>query len=229
MTANDPSLRLRAALAAGTDPRPDRVPELIRRCGEEPDFFVRDMLTWALTRHPVEQTVPLLLVELESPVPQARSQALHTLSKIGDARAWPAITDEMLHDPDDEVARTAWRTAAGSVPAGDEEDLARRLVPQLGRGDREMRLSLARAFAGLGASAESVLLEVLADAPAEMVPEAAGGDADEAPAGSAMEADRRLHAVVALLLIRDPEAGFDAAIADAEQLIARGEELGSGA
>lgn len=118
MSHPDPSPRLRAALAAGTDPDPQRVPELIRRCAEEPDFFVRDMLTWALTRHPDEATVPLLLEELGSPIPQARAQALHTLSKIGDARAWPAITDAMLHDADDEAARTAWRTAAGLVPPG---------------------------------------------------------------------------------------------------------------
>ncbi len=85
----DASLRLRAALAAGSDPMPADVPVLIAHCGTEPDFFVRDMLTWALTCHPADRTVPLLLTELGSPNPQACAQALHTLSKIGDARAWP--------------------------------------------------------------------------------------------------------------------------------------------
>lgn len=198
LAAPDPSARLQAALTAGTHPRPGDVPALIRRCEREPDFFVRDMLTWALTRHPSDATVPLLLAELGSRVPQARSQALHTLSKLGDARAWPAITDGMLHDPDDEVARTAWRTAAALVPAGDEAALAGRLATQLGRGDREMQRSLARAFVEFGAAAEPVLRE------------AARRGARAA----------RLHAAVAVALIRDPELGFEAALHDAEQDLA---------
>lgn len=198
LSAPDPSARLQAALTAGTHPRPGDATALIRRCGREPDFFVRDMLTWALTRHPRDTTVPLLLAELGSPIPQARAQALHTLSKIGDARAWPAITDEMLHDADDEAARTAWRTAAALVPVGGEAELAGRLVAALGRGDREMQRSLARAFVELGAAAEPVLREA----------ERRGARAV------------RLHAAVAVALIRDPEAGFEAALHDAEQDLA---------
>jgi Ni2+-binding GTPase involved in maturation of urease and hydrogenase len=43
---------------------------------------------------------------------------LHTLSKIGDKRAWAWITRDMLHDTDDEVARTAWRVHLETVHAG---------------------------------------------------------------------------------------------------------------
>ena len=50
--AQDTNTRLQAALAAGTDPTPQDVGALIAQCATEPDFFVRDMLTWALTRHP---------------------------------------------------------------------------------------------------------------------------------------------------------------------------------
>lgn len=82
------SVRLRAALAVGTAPDPRFVDKLVERCGIEPEFFVRDMLTWALTRHPVSMTLPALLREVRSERAQARSQALHTLSKIGDGRAW---------------------------------------------------------------------------------------------------------------------------------------------
>ncbi|MGW2111299.1 hypothetical protein ACWCPL_32765, partial [Streptomyces sp. NPDC001948] len=46
------SVRLRAALAVGTAPDPRYVDTLVERCAIEPEFFVRDMLTWALTRHP---------------------------------------------------------------------------------------------------------------------------------------------------------------------------------
>ena len=62
----------------------ERVAVPIERCGIEPDFYVRDMLTWALARQPVSITMPLLLEQAKSTVVQARSQALHTLSKIGD-------------------------------------------------------------------------------------------------------------------------------------------------
>ncbi|MFD0890922.1 HEAT repeat domain-containing protein, partial [Streptosporangium algeriense] len=105
------SVRLRAAMAIGTAPDPRFVGKLIERCAIEPEFYVRDMLTWALTRHPASVTVPALLQELHSERAQARSQALHTLSKVGDRRTWPAITRALLTDSDDEVARSAWRAA----------------------------------------------------------------------------------------------------------------------
>src|SRR5687768_11562957 len=79
----DPSVRLRAALAVGTTPDLRAVAALIERCAVEPEFYVREMLTWALTRHSPSTTVPRLVAELRSEHAQARSQALHTLSKIG--------------------------------------------------------------------------------------------------------------------------------------------------
>lgn len=142
----DVSVRLQAALAAGTSPDPAQLDALVERCGVEPDFFVRDMLTWAVIRQPAP--LARVLRELDSEIPQARSQALHTLSKLGDG--WSAITRELLHDPDDEVARTAWRTAVGLVPAGGRAALAAELLQELGRGDRDVRLSLSRALVELG-------------------------------------------------------------------------------
>src|SRR3569833_1873353 len=118
------STRLQAALAVGTRADLALTDALVARCAIEPDFFVRDMLTWALTRLPAETTVPVLLAQLRSGRPQARSQALHTLSKIGDRTAWPAITPALLGDPGDEVERSAWRAAVALVPDGDREELA---------------------------------------------------------------------------------------------------------
>src|SRR5579863_10238180 len=140
LAAGDASTRLKAALTIGSNPEPDLVDTLIARCAIEPDFYVRDMLTWALTRLPSEITVPRLLAELSSDRAQARSQALHTLSKIKDSGAWPAITRSLLRDPDDEVARSAWRAAVVLVPAGQEKHLAEELAAQFGRGDREVQL-----------------------------------------------------------------------------------------
>lgn len=149
--ANDnASIRLRAALAIGSNPESELIDALIERCSIEPDFFVRDMLTWALIRFPAELTIPRLLVELHSDLPQARSQALHTLSKIKDASTWPAITQSLLRSADEEVAKSAWRAAVVLVPAGQEMALAEELAVQLGRGGREMQLSLSRALVALG-------------------------------------------------------------------------------
>lgn len=91
LAVGDGSTRLKAALAIGANPKPGLVDTLVARCAIEPDFYVRDMLTWALTRFPSKITVPKLLAELGSERAQARSQALHTLSKIKDAGTWPAI------------------------------------------------------------------------------------------------------------------------------------------
>ncbi|MDF2667185.1 MAG: hypothetical protein K0R81_3035 [Microbacterium sp.] len=132
----DASARLEAALAAGTRPDDSYVVELVARCAVESDFFVRDMLTWALTRHDPSRAVEVLLPEVRSEIPQARSQALHTLSKIGDPVAFSTITPAVLRDPHPEVARAAWRTASGLVPEGAQEDLADQLATQFGRGDQ---------------------------------------------------------------------------------------------
>lgn len=49
------SLRLKAALAAGMNPQVEYVEVLVSRCALEPDFFVRDMLTWGLLQHDKQQ------------------------------------------------------------------------------------------------------------------------------------------------------------------------------
>ncbi|MGW6402530.1 HEAT repeat domain-containing protein [Streptomyces sp. NPDC055134] len=194
------SVRLRAALAVGTTPDPIFVDKLIERSAVEPEFFVRDMLTWALTRHPVSLTLPELVREVRSARAQARSQALHTLSKIGDRQAWPAITRALLSDADDEVARSAWRAAVVLVPEGEEPALAAVLATQLGRGEKETQLSLSRALVALG---EVILPALLA---ATMAP------------GSRM----RAHALATQRLLRDPDAGFEFAIEEAKRVVALG-------
>jgi HEAT repeat protein len=163
LAAQNASTRLQAALALGSDPEPGLVDIVIARCAIEPDFYVRDMLTWALTRCPSEVTVPRLVAELRSDGPQARSQALHTLSKIGDRSAFPAITLSLLRDPDDDVARSAWRAAAILVPDERKNELAEALATQFGRGDRDVQLSLSRALVALGAEVVGpILLKAMA-------------------------------------------------------------------
>ncbi|MFB8380048.1 HEAT repeat domain-containing protein [Streptomyces rubiginosohelvolus] len=194
------SVRLGAALAIGSTPDQRFVGPLVERCAVEPEFLVRDMLTWALTRHPVADTLPLLLREVRSERAQARSQALHTLSKVGDARAWPVITRALLTDADDEVARTAWRTAVVLVPEGEEAALAAVLVTQLGRGGQETQLSLSRALVDLGSTVVPAL-----------------DTAKRAP-----DPDVRAHALATERLRNDPDTGFAFALEEAKRVVALG-------
>jgi HEAT repeat protein len=146
----DQSVRLKAALAAGTYPNPDHIKVLIRQCATEGDFFVRDTLSWALMRHDQKTVVEYLKVELHSENTQARSQALHTLSKIGDKENYSLITRDLLLDPDDFVASTAWRSASVLVPESEKPALVELLVTQLGRGDSDTQFGLTRFLCAIG-------------------------------------------------------------------------------
>lgn len=203
LSAADESARLKAALAIGCNPEPGLVDTLVARCAIESNFYVRDMLTWALTRLPSEITLPRLLAELRSERPQARSQALHTLSKIKDAGAWPAITRSLLCDSHDEVARSAWRAAVVLVPDGQKKELAEELAAQFGRGGREVQLSLSRAIVALG---EEVVGPVLRKAKASRHPGV------------------HAHAIATERLLRDPNAASESAVDDAKRILALGEE-----
>ena len=200
LSCESASARLRAALDAGSRPDAAYASVLVERCAAEPDFFVRDMLTWALTRHPPDATVPLLLDQLQSPVPQARSQSLHTLSKIGDPRGWVGVTPELMRDAEVEVARAAWRAAVLLAPAAARADIAAVLATQLGRGDPDVWLSLARAFSVLGDAAKEIL--------------------DVAARRGA--ASPRIHAIVTRRLIDDPDEDFDTARFEAERMVVLG-------
>lgn len=201
LSAESSSIRLQAALAVGSGADAGCTELLVERCAIEPDFFVRDMLSWALTRLPSEIVLPRLHRELCSGCNQARSQALHTLSKIGDKSAWPWITREMLDDPDDGVARTAWSAAVALVPDGEKAFLAEDLVRQLGRGDRGVQRSLSRALINLGDMIEPILER----------------------AAQSLDPRVAAHARATELLRQDPERGFEEAISEARLMLTPGE------
>ena len=201
LSAESSSIRLQAALAVGSGADAGCTELLVERCAIEPDFFVRDMLSWALTRLPSEIVLPRLHRELCSGCNQARSQALHTLSKIGDKSAWPWTTREMLDDPDDGVARTAWSAAVALVPDGEKAFLAEDLVRQLGRGDRGVQRSLSRALINLGDMIEPILER----------------------AAQSLDPRVAAHARATELLRQDPERGFEEAISEARLMLTPGE------
>lgn len=199
LTHEDSSARLQAALTAGTYPDDSQLSALIARFGAEADFFVRDMLTWAVTRHAASAALPLVEAELASPLAQARAQALHTLSKLGEPSRWTAIEPALLHDADAEVARAAWRAAVALVPAGEEARLAARLIAELGRGDAEVQRSLSRALVELGDAAVPALEEVAA----------------------AGKERARVHAVATQALLRDPDSSFAGHLEEAKRAVIR--------
>lgn len=196
--AADASARLQAALTAGIHTDEAYLSTLIDRCAVEPDFYVRDMLTWAITRHDRTRAVDLLLPELRSTNPQARSQALHSLSKIQDPRAWPAITTDLLRDADAEVAKTAWRTAAGLAPESERGALARELGRNFGRGDGELQRSLSRAIAMLGPAADPVVEE----------------------ASESRDPGVRAHALATAHVMANPDDSFETAVEEARRVAA---------
>ena len=193
LTDSESSIRLRATLAAGSHGDSELLEILVDRCAVEPDFFVRDMLTWALTRHPSELTLPLLLAELASDRRQGRSQALHTLSKIGAPSTWTAITRDLLTDEDPDTAQSAWRAAVVLVPEGEEEALAQVLATQLGRGEEDLQRSLSRAMVALG----EVIEPVLEQAARHAAPRVAD------------------HAVATQRLLADPDSAFTVSVGEA--------------
>ncbi|MCC2591925.1 HEAT repeat domain-containing protein [Tessaracoccus sp. OS52] len=193
------NVRLRAALAAGTYPDAAFVEALVERCGVEPDFGVRDMLTWALIHQPHDDVLRQLRVDLHSSYAQARGQALHTLSKLKTPGTWEWLTVDHVHDTDDVVARPAWRAAVALVPDHEVEWLARELVRELGRSDYDAMRSLSRALVDLG-SRTAAQLGPEGPSLVESLLEQAAATSDNLKVQAHAEATLRLH--------RDPTTPF---------------------
>ena len=66
LEAESASARLQTAMAAGLRPKSAYIDILVDRFAVEPDFFVRDTLTWALIQHDrsltLERVVPMIRV-----------------------------------------------------------------------------------------------------------------------------------------------------------------------
>ena len=190
LNSADQSVRLKAALDAGTYPKLEQIEILIAQCSRESDFYVRETLSWALIMHDRDTVVKQLEVELHSEVSQARSQALHTLTKIGDKSNYPLITPELMFDSTDSVAMTAWRAASLLVPDDQLSQLMRILFTQLGRGNAHVQMALSRALCFLG----DVIVEPLQRELKSPQPEI------------------RLHAEITLKLLKSPELQSDFAM-----------------
>lgn len=157
------STRLRAALAVGSDPHLDLSEVLVARYAEEPDFYVREMLTWALIQRPSNALLNELKTQLRNPLPQARAQTLHIFSKLAGfapLEIWNLISEDELHSPDIDVAMAAWRAAVAVAPQDQYPQLVRSLITQLDRAEPAAHKALARAFLSLGQEATAALEEL---------------------------------------------------------------------
>ncbi|ANS79547.1 hypothetical protein SGUI_2151 [Serinicoccus hydrothermalis] len=173
----DPTIRQRAAVHLGTLGDDAQSAELVALLVAEPDFFVRETLTWAVCRHP-QAALPHLLAALDD-APGARVQVLHALSKIQSPDAVPQILP-FATDDDPAVAMKAW-WALGRTGT---PEAAPALLPHLGHGDEEQQRELSRALEQLGAPGVAGLTDAL----------------------STTDPEVRLHAARALVLVGDPAA-----------------------
>jgi HEAT repeat protein len=152
--STDPNVRQEAALRLGTLADASLAPRLVTLLVAEPDFYVRETLTWAVVSQ-AETALPHLLEALEGEHP-SRVQVLHALSKIRDPRSVSRLLP-LADDPDDAVAARAWwalgRTGTPeAVPA---------LLAHVGDPDEARRRELTRALEQLGEPAVGGLADLL--------------------------------------------------------------------
>ncbi|WNB84700.1 HEAT repeat domain-containing protein [Cellulomonas sp. ATA003] len=211
VSSPDRDVRQAAALALGELAAPTSALALVTRLWAEPDFFVRETLTWAVTRVAVAAT-PLVVDTLRQPDPALRVQALHVLSKIAD----PATTDAVLplaaDDNPDVAAKARWAlTRIGdprAIPA---------LAARLGTGDDNSRNGTTRDLASFDRAAVPTLIKALASGEpparrhaAEVLCFIGSGAEDAADALSTALGDNddqvRLSAAMALYELNTPTA-----------------------
>ncbi|MDO5740316.1 MAG: HEAT repeat domain-containing protein [Ornithinimicrobium sp.] len=156
VTHPDPDVRQEAAMRLGTLADATVAGELVQRLVDEPDFFVRETLTWVIVAQQ-EATVPHLVEALAGQHP-SRAQVLHALSKIGD----PGLVEHIVPlagDPDPAVTAKAW-WALGRIALGETAPV---LMAHLGTGDPEQRQALTSALEQFGAPAVPALAAHLSD------------------------------------------------------------------
>ena len=82
LAAPHPSVRLQAASAAGSDPDADVLEGLVERCAVEPDFLVRDMLSWALSRLSPDITLRRIRQDWSPKSPRPLGPIVPTLAMV---------------------------------------------------------------------------------------------------------------------------------------------------
>lgn len=153
----DRNVRLQAALDIGKLNEAGAAGALIEALAAEPDFFVRETLTWSIVRLGSAAT-PLLMDRLEDESPSVRHDAAHALSKIGDPHALAALVTILGDENSAVVSKAAFALGqigdASAIPA---------LVALLGRDDRELESALNAVLERFSTAAVQPLVQALAD------------------------------------------------------------------
>jgi HEAT repeat protein len=150
-------VRLEAALELGKLADVHALPALLDRVGTEPDFFVRENVTWALVRMGDAAVLPLIAI-LERGDTTSRFHAAHTLSKLADVRAVPALLVALDASDSELVQKSVY--ALGALR--DERALPA-LLARIGETSGAFRSTLHDAVSAFGVHVVPALLAVLAD------------------------------------------------------------------
>lgn len=151
----DRDVRQTAAVDLGKAASPAAAQSLVARLGSEQDFFVRDTLSWAITRI-ADVATPLLLDALAGTDTTTRMQALHVLSKIAD----PATMDTILPLVADKDSAVASKARWALTRIADPKAIPI-LAIHLGTGDSTSQNNLTRDLASFGAAAIPELVVAL--------------------------------------------------------------------
>lgn len=153
----DKDVRQQAAVGLGQRADPRLAPAIAQLLWRESDFFVRETLTWVLTRTPATAT-EAATAALADPDASVRLQALHVLSKIADPDS-AAVVAALLEDQDlGVVDKARWALARIGDPS-----VIPLLVDRLGQRDLAGRDAMTTTLAQFGVAAVSSLVSALGD------------------------------------------------------------------
>lgn len=140
----DKDVRQQAAVGLGQRADPRLAPAIAQLLWRESDFFVRETLTWVLTRTPATAT-EAATAALADPDASVRLQALHVLSKIADPDS-AAVVAALLEDQDlGVVDKARWALARIGDPS-----VIPLLVDRLGQRDLAGRDAMTTTLAQFG-------------------------------------------------------------------------------
>lgn len=153
----DKNIRSQAALNIGKRDDVSEVDALIQALITEPDFYVREDITWALVRFKHLSLQPLIDL-LDDENPSTRHHVTHVLSKIGGHEVVAPLI-HALHDADGKVISKA---AFGLAQIGDERAIPE-LLNLLGHPQRDVETMLMDVLERFGTAAVQPLIERMTD------------------------------------------------------------------
>jgi HEAT repeat protein len=151
----DKNVRIQEALTIGERQDVSALHDLVRGLRDDPDFFVRETISWALMRLGDPAVDPL--VELtRDPEARVRHDAIHALSKVGYDRAALPVWERLWDDDWVVIAKAAY-----TLGVFGERGAAPELADLLMHEQPEVRTAAVEALERLGHLAFDALSQVL--------------------------------------------------------------------